>query len=448
MKILDVPAYKQSEDGCGPTSLRMVLGYYGLNVSEKLLKEFTDLRKDCVDLSANPHMKVGCSARDLMNAARRTGFSANYHDLSEISDLEDCVNRGIPPIVDWYCQPIKGVGGGHYSVVTGFDEGNLFLLDPLDGKKMTISKEDFDLSWHDFWGRKLSDKRQVIIRRMITISPHKSYGADGRTPIGEIYDAMNRLDPKLWKKEIINGDYRHPVVGYTTISEGKTRVIVGGFHGTEPGGVMAIAQSVDCLNSLARKGAPMIVINPANPGGYDWNWRYTCSNRHQSTGDTEHVLLDESEKGPKFANPTCRVAKNLVDWTIRKIFNGHCPERALDLHEDDLHNETYIYSHGQKGAEDPVAKRVAGVLRKSSFAFGGSGRTRFGQEIKNGIVAPVEDYSFDSFLAATKMWDIKQEKIIDKPCAESVIVVEIPQGNLNDRVKVHSDVIKKFVKMS
>lgn len=152
-RILKVPILRQTPSYCGPSSLRMVLAYSGVNASEKEIAKASGARK-----------KIGTSAKGLVKAAKRYGFSARVKDNAKISDIQDCLSKGIPPIVNWF-----STDEGHYSVVTRVERRHIFLNDPEKARKRKIGLRTFENCWFDFDSRKKMGKQSLIVRRMIIV---------------------------------------------------------------------------------------------------------------------------------------------------------------------------------------------------------------------------------------------------------------------------------------
>lgn len=137
-RLLDVPHYLQSDDStCGPASLRMVMAFYGLEISEE------DLAGAC-----GHTYELGCRSEDMACAARTLGFEVLLKNNSTIEELSRLVNAGVPVIVDWFCgDPPEG----HSSVVIGVSDKNIYILDPYLEEMRVVAKEDFRRCWFDFY---------------------------------------------------------------------------------------------------------------------------------------------------------------------------------------------------------------------------------------------------------------------------------------------------------
>jgi predicted double-glycine peptidase len=156
--LLHVPHYLQSDDStCGPASLRMVMAYYGLELSEK----------DLADASGHSY-ESGCRSEDMASAAKNLGFDVYLKNNSTIEDLSRLVNAGAPVIVDWFCgDPPEG----HSSVVIGVNDKNIYILDPYLEEMRVVPKEDFRRCWFDFYETPITPQN-LYVGQIIVIRPH------------------------------------------------------------------------------------------------------------------------------------------------------------------------------------------------------------------------------------------------------------------------------------
>ena len=149
--MLNLRSFRQSAGYCGPASLKIVLDYYGVKMSERALAELSGATRE-----------RGVSGRSLVSAAKKLGFDARMKDNTSIEELE-ALAKNTPVIVDWFHPSEEG----HYSVVAGFRKGNVILADPCDGGFVEISRSEFEDRWFDFYGDR--PKSGYLVRRMIVI---------------------------------------------------------------------------------------------------------------------------------------------------------------------------------------------------------------------------------------------------------------------------------------
>ena len=162
---LDVQPFQETQNAgmCGPASLKIVLGFFGVEKSEQ---ELARLCKTDPDL--------GTDDRSIKAAAEELGFQVEIKDKSSFEDIEEYLSKGIPVIVNWFSsgictQSLSVVPDGHYSVVSGIDDTHITLQDPEIGRERRIAKNDFLRVWFDFRGA-IIGPNELIIRQIIAIS--------------------------------------------------------------------------------------------------------------------------------------------------------------------------------------------------------------------------------------------------------------------------------------
>jgi ABC-type bacteriocin/lantibiotic exporter with double-glycine peptidase domain len=134
--IENVPIYRQPYMDCGPTSLRMVLNFYGQNLSQE---EIGKARKG-----------RGTTVSDLESYARSAGFEVySFYDLKK-EDMKYFIAQGYPLIALGVVPPewSKGQrysGDGHFVVLVGYNDlKNIFNVnDPNGGRRLEIPYDVF-----------------------------------------------------------------------------------------------------------------------------------------------------------------------------------------------------------------------------------------------------------------------------------------------------------------
>src|SRR3989344_3959329 len=102
-------------------------------------------------------------------AARHFGFDATYKENSNLKELcRLVVNERIPVIIDWFDN-----NDGHYSIVVGLDNKNIYFVDSDGGhhKKMTL--KTFMRVWFDFTGSYMKSAGDLRLRSIIVIRDKK-----------------------------------------------------------------------------------------------------------------------------------------------------------------------------------------------------------------------------------------------------------------------------------
>jgi len=147
---------------CGPASLKIVLTYYGIDKEEKELAKLCGTKKD-----------LGTDDQGIKRAAEGMGFKVKIKNNSNFEDIEKWLEKKVPVIVNWFTRGRmdcidSDVADGHYSVVCGLDDKNIYLQDPETGGMRKIDKEDFMTVWFDFIGKYIKSN-ELIIRQIIAI---------------------------------------------------------------------------------------------------------------------------------------------------------------------------------------------------------------------------------------------------------------------------------------
>jgi ABC-type bacteriocin/lantibiotic exporter with double-glycine peptidase domain len=151
-KFLNVKPFRQTPGRCGPASLKIVLEYYGITISESELTKITKCNKS------------GTRAHNIVKAAKILGMDAHIKDNSTLEEVNKLIYQGIPIIIDWFLKD-----EGHYSVVAGMDKEHIYLQDPELGKLRKIDRQTFQRVWFDFEGEYIKDAKDLILRRIIVI---------------------------------------------------------------------------------------------------------------------------------------------------------------------------------------------------------------------------------------------------------------------------------------
>lgn len=288
----------------------------------------------------------------------------------------------------------------------------------------------------------------------------ETYSKDGRSSLYSLYTSYLRLKEEFkWELKTIYSQsvvlkaqtkLTIPVISLQTPRKGQGIWLTSGIHGEEPAGPNAIARSIDFLGELSKNGFPIVLTPLCNPSGYYRNWRYQNEYRDwrkgKSVGDSEHLLPDlKNRNKPRAKKPSCRQADSLTKYILKEIVKGP-PLLSIDLHEDEALKESYIYSHGRLGAKDKIAKEIILILKKSGIPLQLKGKTRFGEEIFDGIISDTMDGSIDELLSSKEIFVNGKPK--KGPAVENVIVVETPTigVTLRKRIEAHTNVIKSIEK--
>ena len=278
---------------------------------------------------------------------------------------------------------------------------------------------------------------------------------DGRMPILQLFETYIGLTRFGWQLDVITyskppGTTEElPIIALRTPRPGPAIWILSGIHGEEPAGPNAVAAAVDDLAALA-ESVPVVVLPLCNPHGYARNWRYlnmpvySATVEGQSVGDSSHLLPDPRDPTrPRAAAASSPEADALTRYVVR-LAETYPPLTSIDLHEDDLIAEGYVYCQGEFGGDDRLAHHAVAVLRDNGIPIKLEGQTRFGEEIVGGIVGPVADSSIDELIGTREI--LVEGRSHTKPAARTTLTFETPAKDapLARRVAAHLALLRSL----
>jgi hypothetical protein len=282
-----------------------------------------------------------------------------------------------------------------------------------------------------------------------------TYAADGRRPIDALYAAYQSLVHEGWMLDIV-ADSRPagttaalPILALRSPSHGAAVWILAGIHGEEPAGPNAIAETIDEIAALGRR-RPVVLLPLLNPHGYARNWRYLNVPEYSDTvdgrsvGDSSHLLpLPEDPGRARSARASSPEAEAITAYILRQL-EQYPPECSIDLHEDNLIDEGYVYSQGAKGTADPLAIEAVAVLRSEGVPIKIDGLTRFDEPIAGGLIGPVVDGSIDELISSETV--LLDGQPAPGPAAATVLVFETPAAALPLalRVRAHAALLRRL----
>jgi hypothetical protein len=262
---------------------------------------------------------------------------------------------------------------------------------------------------------------------------------DGRPTLREIFSAFDALRLAGWREVEIaaqpaTGGGTLPIRAYIS-AEPVDAVLIGGIHGREPAGVLALASHVPRL--MERGAAPGLLVMPLlNPWGYLHHVRYGPSG--ESVSDSDHLL-------GRLPAPACPEAAAITGFVMHgvRIRSGAA---ALDLHEDPVYEApdyrfegsgSYIYVTGAGAVTHPATRRVRDCLEGSRLPLVREGVTRFGERLTDGIIVDTADGSIDELLA---------RRLGCSPVITVENLLHAPDSPpLAQRVEVYLDVLEAFL---
>ncbi len=185
--LIRVPLVRQMRDyTCGAAALQSVLLYYGEDIGQTELARF---------LGSGP--QKGTSYRAILRYANRNFPDPRKRNFwmwkrcgMTIDDLKQVIDRGKPTILVFQAWAKPGVNWkkewdeGHYAVAVGYDEKNVYFMDPsVTGHYAFIPAGEFLDRWHD---RDPSTGERLIQCGLVI-------GNDWKTPSYD-YRVIERID--------------------------------------------------------------------------------------------------------------------------------------------------------------------------------------------------------------------------------------------------------------
>ena len=152
VKVLPVPdVFQCTPYSCGATAFQAVLSYFNIEKPEAELMGLLGSRETS-----------GTDPESMARVAKDLGLTATIRENLTLKDLRDSLDKGVPVIVAIQAWPDerpkdsswKGIWeDGHYVVVIGVDERNVYVEDPvLLGTRGVIPVQEFLDRWHDYSG--------------------------------------------------------------------------------------------------------------------------------------------------------------------------------------------------------------------------------------------------------------------------------------------------------
>jgi ABC-type bacteriocin/lantibiotic exporter with double-glycine peptidase domain len=164
-KLLPVKPFQEILHGgyCGPASLKIVMDYYGVE------KDEDEIAERC---GRDPEM--GTDDMAIKKAAESYGFKVEIQNEASFEDIQKWLDKKVPVIVNWFTKGRSDyddseVSDGHYSVVMGLDDENIYLQDPDVGEMRKLDRDDFLRVWFDFKTHNITSWEDMIIRQLVAI---------------------------------------------------------------------------------------------------------------------------------------------------------------------------------------------------------------------------------------------------------------------------------------
>ena len=322
--MLNITPFRQKPGYCGPASLKMVLDFWGIRISEKRLAEISGC-------SATG----GIGAEGLASAARKLGFRVKIKDFSELEDIDGWVNRKkIPVIVDWFA-----FEGGHYSVVSGIDDENIYLEDPSLGHRRAMKLTTFKRLWFDFPNDYLKSKSDLIIRRMIVIDKYSRYERFLET--GAYHAELKKLAAARSDIRTTRRRLKHRSAGYDFFRiasrsirrNDRVMLIRAGIHGDEAAGPLTLLRYFNRMFDYAHRRSVKLIVYPlGNPAGFGAGQRY-FHDPDEKAAPNNDFLLYELENGDLVDDIGRSARFKRWYWSSDPRLNHALPAETALMHE-------------------------------------------------------------------------------------------------------------------
>lgn len=154
-QFLKVPVVDQSPGLCGPSALKAVLSYWGVEATEAKLTELAE---------ATP--EEGATEVQLIKAAEALGFRTLHKFNATLEDLRQAIDVWkIPVLVDWF-----SVYDTHWCVVCAINEEYVYLMDPEKVTMRTVPIDRWMNVWFTYPGERIAPE-DLQMRSMLLVYP-------------------------------------------------------------------------------------------------------------------------------------------------------------------------------------------------------------------------------------------------------------------------------------
>ena len=207
--------------GCGVTSAAMVVATLTQNssITPETINSSARSGTDCGD--------SGTYAALFPYVSGNNGLTAkNISGKEEIISTLDAGGLVIANVDGTFGDGIYNTGGGHYVVIRGYSENNVYIADPWQNSNVTKHCEEFDSSNHC---TKLSTDFDTFINNVKTHAGAGFYAFTGGTPFSENGTTDNEVSGEKGKA---TGTLGYPVKGVKGCSGTDfPNYEKGGYHG-------------------------------------------------------------------------------------------------------------------------------------------------------------------------------------------------------------------------
>jgi predicted double-glycine peptidase len=144
--LIKIPMTRQATDyTCGVAALQSVLMYFGDEFMESELAK-----------ALKSNTKIGTAYEEMVRFSESKGYNVQVFKNMKIEDLKTWIDAGKPVIVllqAWAERKIDYATAwddGHYAVAVGYDDNNIYFMDPSTlGNYTFVPTKEFLVRWHD-----------------------------------------------------------------------------------------------------------------------------------------------------------------------------------------------------------------------------------------------------------------------------------------------------------
>ena len=145
--------FKETQDHCGPASLKTVFDYYGVVKSEKEWDELAGFVEG-----------EGVWMSDLLRVVEQVGFKGEYLKETSIDTLRSLIQNKETVIVNFW-----HIEAGHYSPVADITDTNIIIAEVFKAELLTLDLIKFELNWFDFLYYPPRSKDDLLLREALVI---------------------------------------------------------------------------------------------------------------------------------------------------------------------------------------------------------------------------------------------------------------------------------------
>ncbi len=156
---MKVKVLKQKNgEACGPTCIRMITNYFGLQCSDKKIAFVSKYRQ-----------RGGLSNVEFVATLEKLGFTIKTKKQANWNDLKKYNTKNNLIVLSWM---LKGYIG-HFSILDHVTKTHIFLADPEAGKIVKLPKLVFLRLWFDYDERWYPVKNADIQLRWMAVVSRK-----------------------------------------------------------------------------------------------------------------------------------------------------------------------------------------------------------------------------------------------------------------------------------